>query len=328
MPIAIEPLGDSHFDEVYEINRLAWQADIPDIPFMSSAVVAETLRRSWPANVHERYVARLDGVVAGFLQLRLPQADNLDNVDLELLTAPGHRRRGVGRAMWVHAVERARALGRKHLISAASDRSAGGAFAVAMGAGPGLRDVRSRLDVPPADQDRLDTLLADSWRHADGYRLVQWTGVPPEEFLDDVAYLDSRLFLDAPTGDLALEPQKVDAARVREAEERQIAVGRTSFHTGVVHAATGRMIAWTLIAGENDTPAHAWQNITIVDPDHRGHRLGLIVKLENLRYVRALRPELAGISTFNAAANQHMLAINETMGFRRMDLWTQWQLTR
>jgi hypothetical protein len=119
----------------------------------------------------------------------------------------------------------------------------------------------------------------------------------------------------------------VDAARVRATEERQIAVGRTAFHTGVVHAASGRMVAWTTIAGNNDTPIHAWQNITIVDPDHRGHRLGMIVKLENLRHTLGQRPELAAIDTFNASANRHMLAINETMGFRRVDLWMQWQRT-
>jgi GNAT superfamily N-acetyltransferase len=328
MSIAIEPLTDCHHADVFEISRAGWLVDVPDIPHSSFAVFLATLRRSAPAAAHERYVALLDGVAAGFLQLRLPLADNLGNVEMDLLTAPQRRRRGVGRAMWAHAVERTHALGRKHLISASTDhRPDGGAFAVAMGASPGLPEVRSRLDVPPPDQERLDGLLADAWRHADGYRLVQWTGVPPEEFLDDVAYLDSRLNADAPIGDLAMEPEKVDAARVRASAERQIAVGRTALHTGVVHAASGRMVAWTVIAGDNDNPTHAWQNITIVDPDHRGHRLGMIVKLENLRYTLGLRPELAGIDTFNASANRHMLAINETMGFRRVDSWMQWQRT-
>jgi GNAT superfamily N-acetyltransferase len=328
MPIAIEPLADSHYNDVYEISRLGWKADVPDIPHASPAVFAATLRLPWPTAVHERYVAFLDGVAAGFLQLRMPQADNLGNVELDLLTAPDQRRRGVGRAMWACAVERTHALGRKHLIGASNDHLPdGAAFAVAMGASAGLAEIRSRLDVPPPDRERLDALLVDSWRHADGYVLVQWTGVPPEEFLDDVAYLDGRLNADAPIGDLAIEPEKVDAARVRATEERAIAVGRTAFHTGIVHAASGRMVAWTVIACDNDTPTHAWQNITIVDPDHRGHRLGMIVKLENLRHTSGLRRELVAIDTFNASANRHMLAINETMGFRRVDLWMQWQRT-
>jgi len=328
MSIAIEPFADSHHEYVYEICRTAWAADVPDIPYFSPATFAATMRLSPPATEFERYVAILDGVTVGFLQLAMPQADNLGNVELELLTAPDSRRRGVGRALWGCAVERTHALGRKQLMGPTTDRRPdGGAFALAMGASAGLPETRSRLRVPPPDQERLDGLLADSWRHADGYRLVQWTGVPAEEFLDDLAYLDSRFYADAPIGDLALEPENVDADRARATWERQIAVGRTAFHTGVVHAASGRLIAWTVIAGDNDNPTHAWQNITIVDRDHRGHRLGMIVKLENLRYTRALRPELTAINTFNASANRHMLAINETMGFRRVDSWTQWQRT-
>ena len=45
------------------------------------------------------------------------------------------------------------------------------------------------------------------------------------------------------------------------------------------------------------------QNITIVDPAHRGHRLGMVVKLENLRHAREHRPQLAAVDTANAASN-------------------------
>jgi GNAT superfamily N-acetyltransferase len=328
MSIAIEPFTHHHRDVVYQITRAAWEADVADIPHPSPAAFAAMLESSWPAHSDERYVAFLDGVAVGFLRLRMPQADNLANVDVEVVTAPGHRRRGVGRAMLGHAVRRARALGRAHLMSSTVDHIPdGAAFALAMGANAGLAETRSRLDVPPPDQDRLDALLADCWRHAAGYRLVQWTGVAPEDYLGDVARLESRLVLDAPMGELPMEPEKIDADRARANDEHRIALGRTPFQTGAVHEASDRMVAWTMIAGHNDTPVHAWQNITIVDPDHRGRRLGLIVKLENLRYIRGLRPELTGIDTINASANRHMLAINETMGFRRVDQWVQWQLT-
>jgi hypothetical protein len=31
------------------------------------------------------------------------------------------------------------------------------------------------------------------------------------------------------------------------------------------------------------------------------------------------------INTWNAASNQHMIAINEALGFRVMDNWVTWQ---
>jgi hypothetical protein len=95
----------------------------------------------------------------------------------------------------------------------------------------------------------------------------------------------------------------------------------------MVHRASDRLVAWTVLGGPHDNPEHLWQNITIVDPPHRGHRLGMIVKLENLRHVRELRPKLRAVDTFNASSNEHMLAINRTMGFRAVDSWMQWQLT-
>ena len=215
-----------------------------------------------------------------------------------------------------------------HLTGSTVDHTpAGGAFAVAMGAKVGLVETRSRLDLPPADQDRLDALLAEAWQHAGGYRIEQWSGVSAEKYLVDLAYLEGRYVLDAPMGDLAAEPEKFDAERFLAAEQHRVAIGRTPIQTGAVHEASGRMIALTFIAGSDDTPSQAWQNLTLVHPEHRGHRLGLIVKLENLRYIRQLRPELTGIDTINAAENERMLAINVAMGFRPADSWIEWQLS-
>ena len=328
MPITIEPFAEQHGDDVYRIARAAWEFDVPDIPFFTPAGYAAMSATVWPSNTRERYVALLDGVVAGFLSMRMPLADNVENVSLDLLTDPALRRRGVGRALLDHAVERARVLGRKHLTGSTVDHTPdGGAFAVAMGARVGLAETRSRLDLPPADQERLDALLTEAWQHADGYRLVQWSGVSAEEYLADLAYLESRYTLDAPMGELATEPEKIDAARFLAAEQHRVAIGRTPFQTGAVHEGSGRMIAWTFIAGSDDTPSQSWQNLTLVHPEHRGHRLGLIVKLENLRYIRAHRPELTGIDTINAADNERMLAINVAMGFRPADSWIEWQLS-
>jgi GNAT superfamily N-acetyltransferase len=328
MSITVAPLAAEHMSELYRLSRDAWVADVPDIPFASEATFAAMTQQPPAGQEAERYVALLDGVVAGFLRLRFPMLDNRENAHVQLITSPAHRRRGVGRALAGHAVQRSAARGRRNLDGETIDhRPEGAAFATALGAKMALAETRSRLDVPPPDPERLDALLADARRHSTGYRLRQWTGVPSEEHLADIAYLDSRYYTDAPSGDLVVETQKVDPERLRAAEKQLVATGRTSFHTAAVHEATGSVVAWTFIVGNDDTPEQAWQQLTMVDPAHRGHRLGLLVKLENLRFIRAGRPELAGIDTFNATANEHMLAINDTMGFRRVDQWMQWLLT-
>jgi hypothetical protein len=200
-------------------------------------------------------------------------------------------------------------------------------FVTSRGFKPALGEVRRRLDVTALDQPALDRMLADGWAKADGYRLVRWIDLAPDELLDDVAYLDSRLLLDAPMGDLDWEPPKTDADRVRKGQAAITARGRTQYHTGAVHEETGRLVAWTTLDTGATSKWHSFQNITIVEPRHRGHRLGAIVKVENLRWFLAEQPQITTIDTWNAAVNDHMISINEAMGFRPVDAWTDNQVS-
>jgi hypothetical protein len=59
--------------------------------------------------------------------------------------------------------------------------------------------------------------------------------------------------------------------------------------------------------------------------DNRGHRLGTIVKIANLRHAMAGEPALRVINTWNAAVNDHMISINEALGFRPVDALVNWQ---
>ncbi|MEV4345594.1 GNAT family N-acetyltransferase [Actinoplanes sp. NPDC049596] len=323
--VEIQELGDA-VEDAYGIARACQEHDQPDIPFPSLEGYRTTLAHGWPGYAYERGLGLLDGRAVGLLALAMPQDDNLETVDVELKVLPSARRQGVGRALWELAVDRARVLGRRHLIGPTIQKHPdGAAFATAMGAAAGLEEIRSRLDVRTLDQGRLDELRAAAWTRAGDSRLVRWIGVPPDEIIDDVAYLESRLNTDAPVGDLAWGAEKIDADRVREDELNRTKRGRTSYNCGALRE--GRLVALTSVVVENEKPEQAWQNITLVDPEHRGHRLGLVVKLENLRHVREKEPRVEVIDTFNAATNEHMLRINREVGFRPVESVVQWQLT-
>jgi GNAT superfamily N-acetyltransferase len=49
---------------------------------------------------------------------------------------------------------------------------------------------------------------------------------------------------------------------------------------------------------------------------HRGHGLGVWMKAANLRRLTAAHPEITGVITSNAADNEHMLRVNQQVGFR------------
>lgn len=319
------PVGSGP-DDAFGIICSCQEFDQPDLPALPREAFLAALANPWPGLTYERYLGLLDGRPVGYLVLGFPQHDNRTVVEVELQVLPGHRRRGVGRALFDLAVDRTRALGRHHLIGGSvQTRPDGSAFAEAIGAQAVLQEIRYRLDLRAADPGRLDALLAEAWKHAAGYRLVQWVGVPPDDLIDDVARLDSRLNLDAPTGDLAIEPERVDADQIRRAEDSNVSRGRETFNSGAL--LDGRLVGWTAIAGLLAEPRRAWQQITLVEPAHRGHRLGLVLKLENLRMVRARRPELQFIDTLNALANEPIIAINRAIGFAAAESTIQWQLS-
>ena len=49
---------------------------------------------------------------------------------------------------------------------------------------------------------------------------------------------------------------------------------------------------------------------------HRGHLLGLLLKTDMNLWLREVQPQIAEISTWNAESNDHMIAVNEQLGYR------------
>lgn len=102
--------------------------------------------------------------------------------------------------------------------------------------------------------------------------------------------------------------------------------GHRAYSTAARHDATGQIVARTNLALEADDDTHARQRVTIVEPAHRGRRLGLIVKSANHAYIAAHKPALEVIDAWNAEENTHMRAVNALLGFQPVDLWSVFQL--
>jgi hypothetical protein len=66
--------------------------------------------------------------------------------------------------------------------------------------------------------------------------------------------------------------------------------------------------------------------MTAVARPHRGHRLGLLVKVGMLELLADCEPLVKRIYTSNADTNEHMVAINVELGFQVIDHWRSWEL--
>jgi GNAT superfamily N-acetyltransferase len=270
------------------------------------------------------YVGYEVGTAVAALTVTMWTLDNLISANVEGHVLPAHRRRGLGRALLEHAVDVARSAGRTRLFLEAhwmKDGTEGPAFPLLRSAGakPVLDDWRRLLDLqafPVGDPTPVPA----------GYRVEQWLDRAPEPVVDGIAYLLHRMVLDAPMGDMDYEPEKWDAARYRASEDSAIRRHRSRFTTVVVHEESGEVAGLTEVAVNLSQPTVGYQWNTIVDPRHRGKKLGMVLKSWNHRAVVDAVPQLRWVSTWNATTNSFMIDVNEALGFRISEKWTQWQL--
>ncbi len=81
------------------------------------------------------------------------------------------------------------------------------------------------------------------------------------------------------------------------------------------HDGTGELAGLTEIAVDPADPGWGFQVFTVVTRTHRGHRLGLLLKIAMMEFLATAEPQLERITTWNAQANEHMIAINEAIGY-------------
>jgi GNAT superfamily N-acetyltransferase len=252
--------------------------------------------------------------------------ENTHEVTLELAVAAPYRRTGVGSRLLDEVVERAKADGRR-LVSgtmhadAATGESAGTAFATARGFARKHVELHQVLELP-----RTEEQLAAVERPVPGYELVQWREQMPEEWVEQFAELLTGMSEDVPTGDRSVNPTRWTPELIREAEARRIAQGRFTYTTAAVHAASGRLVAYTQMGGSPENRGRRSQYDTYVQPAHRGSRLGIAVKIPNLRSLQAELGQPIVLHTWNAPANTPMIAVNEHLGFRPVAQRQDWEL--
>lgn len=269
--------------------------------------------------VDRRFVwARADGgEIVATAVVELPTQDNTEQVWAHVRIDPA--RRAEAGPFLESLKESARLAGRSRVEAEArwlpgDGEGADAELLRAHGFRLGLVEAQRVLELPP-DDEHLDRLAARAVPHHAAYTLRSWVGAVPDDVVEAYAAMRSVMVVEAPSGEMGWEAEDFPVARVRNEERKLASQQRTSVTTVAIHE-DGSVAGHSQIVVPGTDPVNAFQWDTLVLPGHRGHRLGLALKVRNLRVAA---PQLGGrtlLHTWNAADNAPMIAVNDTMGFR------------
>jgi GNAT superfamily N-acetyltransferase len=283
-------------------------------------------RHDDPSERHEKLAVEEDGQIVGAATLWMSQDDNTDKIWAEVDVHPDHRGRGAGTAL-VRGIERqAREVGRHEILTEVYVQADDTGeheyerFAAAHGYVAESTDKVRVLDLPVPDEvlDLLEVTARERW--AGAYRLEAHTDDLPDELVAGYCRVSNLLNVDAPTGLVDFEAETLTPERYRSYRDLERRQGRRRLTTVAIERATGEVVAYTDLVLPSGAPTKVWQWGTLVDRTHRGHRLGMAVKVANLRELQRSHPEREVVTTGNDDTNSYMVGINVELGFRVVEL--------
>ena len=308
----------------FEILRTVAAADAPwEHPWLASRFDT-FLRRGWDGEPPVCYLASVDGTPVGSAFVFYSERDNLHLGWTWLAILPDQRRHGYGSALFEHVVTEVRAAGRTSIGTDGweSERALG--FAARHGLERKSQAIMRRQHLHELAPGRVQELYDEAAAAAEDYELVRVVGRTPEDMVEAMVELVSAIN-DAPTDDLDIEDEVFSPERLAAYEEAAMARGSRLYRLVARRRETGELGGHTVIAVEEQRPEIGDQHDTAVAKAHRGHRLGLLLKAGMLLWLAEAEPELVTVDTWNAESNDHMIGVNEALGYRVLGRELQFQ---
>lgn len=323
---AADIADDALMREWYDLTRRSQLHGREQAPFWTFEEFLGGVRSPDSGERVEMFTARDEGRLVGTARMFSTLLDNLDKAWFGLDVDPEARRHGHGTRLLDLLSERARQDGRTLLLTdckvpyADREGHVSRRFADATGCELANYEVvrHCRLPLP---EDQLDAWAAEAAERHEGYRIQTYVNQVPEEFVQGLCTLIGQIAVDAPTGAVEFEEEVLTPERFAEELATVAAMGRDRLEA-IALAPDGTVAAQSTLAaprpGSENQTAFQWG--TFVHREHRGRRLGLAVKVANLRALQAADPEAALVVTQNAETNGYMVDINEKLGFEAVEV--------
>ena len=276
--------------------------------------LALNIRYGWDGEPTDHFLATVDGTPVATATYETSTYDNLHVAWLGVDVHPGHRRRGHGTAVMEHLMERARRDGKTSVGTDSWELPGPPEFAASLGFEQKQVSVNRRQYLAKIDRAEVDRLHDEALAAAADYELVRRVGPTPEEELPALVALTEAIN-DAPLDDLDIDDEVFPPERIVAYESAQAARGHVLHRVVARHRQSGELAGHTVVAVDSHRPWLAHQHDTSVVRSHRGHRLGVLLKADMVRWLAEVQPQLETIDTWNAESNDHMIDVNRALGY-------------
>lgn len=327
--VRVHPDDLSQVAAVADILEAARKVDDPDAFPTIPEMLAGQMRYGWDLEPEEHYLYLPDGKsdAVGVLVLDMPTRDNLHLVWAQIAVHPGHRRRGHGSVIMNEALRRTQEAGRNTIwVGTAEDDQGARKFVECFGFSYASHDARKRQVLADVNHADVRRLWADAQTTASDYRLERLQPPVTDQVLAELVEVTAAIN-DAPMGDLTFEDEKFDVQRLRDIETALLGRGDCAYRVIARHRKTGEVGGHTMVMSHPLQPEVGWQGDTAVARHHRGHRLGLLLKIDMMRWLADVEPQLTIIETWNNADNKFMINVNEALGYRLSRIFNMYELS-
>jgi RimJ/RimL family protein N-acetyltransferase len=316
--VQVDPYDEAQIETVTRLNEVARAHDDPQCFVQGVGDVRNEAR--YGGDLHPSRMALLldddTGDAVGDLFLDAPVHDNHHLVFAGLCVRPDLRGRGHGTRLLDEIVRQTLALDRTTLwIGIAADDQRAAAFLSERGFVPASQDARRQQVLADVDAAEIERLERDAAEHSRDYLLERLEPPYDDALLAELITVTAAIN-DAPQGSLTFEDEVYDLDRMRDGERARVLRGERMRRVVARHRETGEVAGHTYLVVRPWAPREAYQYDTSVARHHRGHRLGLALKIEMMRWLAEVEPQLEVIETWNNVDNLPMINVNEALGYR------------
>jgi len=326
--VRVEPEDIAQVTAVACILEAARQVDDADAFPVIAEMLPGEMRYGWELEPPEHYLYVPDHATdpIGVLAVELPTRDNLHLIWAQIWVHPDHRRQSHGSVIMNEVLRIAREAGRSTIwVGTAEDDQGARCFVEKFGFRYASHDARRRQVLDDVDDTEVRRLLTSAEAAAADYYLQRLRPPTSDEVLSELVEVTAAIN-DAPMGELTYEDEKFDLQRVQDRETALIGRGDHGYRVIARHRTTGEVGGHTMVITHPLQPHVGMQADTAVARQHRGHRLGLLLKIDMMRWLAEVEPQLKVIETWNNADNTFMINVNEALGYRLSRIFNMYEL--